>query len=185
MTRPTTSTDPAKRTIFTHYDEMRTRRFLTNEAKMAHYLPTWRNRRRRRQLATTLWVVLALMAATAVGSMFTLAVAPLWIPLTLVMCVAWTLLNLVANRQGEAPRGALDEWELSQRDSARSIGLTATQVATVLPAFVLIFGSTLELGDQNLLAYGGGGLVLTGVLFGGTLPTALIAWNRADDVDPA
>lgn len=173
--------DTTTPSVFARYDAWRTRRFLANEAQMAHYLPTWRTQRRRRQLAVSLWAILTLMAITAISTLFVLEPAIAWIPLTIAMCVAWTLVNLTSNRQGEAPRHALDEWELTQRDAARSIGLTVTQALAALPAMGMVFLSTFEIGDAQLLAYGGGMLVITGVLFGGTLPTALIAWNRPDD----
>ena len=35
-------------------------------------------------------------------------------------------MQIVAGRRGDAPRGALDEFEIAQRNSARSIGLTIT-----------------------------------------------------------
>ena len=57
-------------------------------------------------------------------------------PRALLFFPLWTMLQIVSGRQGDAPRDALDEWEIQQRNSARSIGLTVTQLLTLVPALL-------------------------------------------------
>lgn len=168
------------------YQDFRTRRFLRNEERYRHWLPRWRTRQRRRLLVTALAAVLASMAAVGAVSLWDMGVgALLWLPACVAFLVIWTTLQIVSGRQGDAPRDALDEWELQQRDSARSIGLTVTQVLTFLPAMFLIVAGTREPGNDTELLYSAGLFVLTTLIVGACAPAMILAWTRPDpDPDP-
>jgi len=97
-------------TVLDRYQAFRTRRYLQNEARYAHYLPGWRTRSRRRLLV---WILVASLVALAASSIFIL-VGPEWAPLTwlpgaILMSVSWTTLQIVTGRRSDAPADALDE----------------------------------------------------------------------------
>ncbi len=106
----------------------------------------------------------------------------LWLPACLLFFPLWILLQIVSGRQGDAPQAALDEYEVQQRNSARSIGLTLTQNLMLLPIGYLIIGSTIT---QNVtaattvdMAYAGGLMALTVLLIGGCTPAMILGWIR-------
>lgn len=167
--------------LLAQYQDFRTRRFLRHEERYRHWLPRWRTRRRRRLLVATLAVVLTGMAAVGVVSLTSMELgALLWLPACLLFLVTWTTLQIVSGRQGDAPRDALDEWELQQRDSARSIGLTVTQALTFLPAVFLITAGVRETGNRTELLYSAGLFVLTTLIVGACVPAMILAWTRPD-----
>jgi hypothetical protein len=167
--------------ILDRYQDYRTRRFLKQERTYANSLPKWRNRRRRRTLVIGLGVTFAFMAVVSVLCAFGLWWAPLlWLPACLAFFPMWILLQLVSGRRGDAPEAALDEFEIAQRNSARSIGLTATQYLMMLPIFYLIFGATMTDGADTDMAYAGGLMALTVLLIGGCLPAMILGWSRVD-----
>jgi hypothetical protein len=86
----------------------------------------------------------------------------------------------VSGRRGDAPQGALDEYEIAQRDSARSIGLIATQYLMLVPIFYLIFGAVLTAGTDENMAYAGGLMAVTMLLVGGCTPAMILGWTRPD-----
>ena len=92
-------------------------------------------------------------------------------------------LQIVSWRQGDAPEAALDEFEIQQRNSARSIGLTVTQNLMLLPIGYLIIGSVLTRGTDVSMAYAGGLMALTVLMVGGCMPAMILGWTRSD-MDP-
>jgi hypothetical protein len=167
--------------ILDRYQDYRTRRFLKQERTYANSLPAWRNRRRRRMLVIGLAVTFTFMAVVAVLCAFGLWWAPLlWLPACVAFFPMWIVLQLVSGRRGDAPEAALDEFEIAQRNSARSIGLTATQYLMMLPIFYLIFGATITGGTDTDMAYAGGLMAATVLLVGGCLPAMILAWTRVD-----
>src|SRR5690606_2656070 len=121
--------------------------------------------------------------AVAIASYFTMAAAIVWLPAALIFLPAWTCLQIVSGRQSDAPRHALDEREIAERNSARSIGLSVAQALLLIPIFTLLFGASIDSLDHQALAYSMGGLALASILFSGCLPAVLLAWTRPDD-DP-
>ncbi|MGN5238742.1 hypothetical protein [Rhodococcus sp. SJ-3] len=169
--------------LLDRYETYRTRRFLKNEELTAHWLPNWRTQKRRRALAGTVMTLLATMFVIAIVSYFSITAAVAWLPITLVFLPTWTCLQIVSGRQSDAPRHALDEREITERNSARSIGLSVAQTLLLLPIFALLFGAAIDSLDHQSLAYSAGGFALASILFSGCLPAVLLAWNRPDD-DP-
>jgi hypothetical protein len=172
----TTQRNPIER-----YQEYRTRRFLKNERTWAKSLPGWRTQRRRRTLVVALAVTFALMFAVSVLCAFGLQWAPLlWLPVCAVYFPLWIALQIVSGRQGDAPEATLDEFEIAQRNSARSMGLTITQNLMLIPGFYLIFGAVLTDGADQSMAYAGGLMVLTVLVIGGCAPAMILGWIRPD-----
>jgi hypothetical protein len=169
--------------LIDRYEDYRTRRFLKNEQVTAGWLPGWRNRRRRRILAAAVAVLIGLMFVTAVASYFTQWAALVWLPVTLAFLPTWTTLQIVSGRQSDAPRHALDEREIAERNSARSIGLSVAQGLLLFPIFTLLWGASIDSIDHSALAYSAGGFALASILLSGCLPAMLLAWTRPDD-DP-
>ncbi|MCG5434427.1 hypothetical protein LV457_19320 [Mycobacterium sp. MYCO198283] len=176
--------DRRSATVIESYQDYRTRRFLRQEAAWSTWLPSWRTRRRRRTLVVALGLTFAVMLAVGVLTAAGLRWAPLiWLPATLAFAALWTMLQVVVSRQADAPATALDEYEMQQRNSARSIGLTVTQYLTMLPVAYLIVGGVITHGTDENMAYAGGLLALTTLMIGGATPAAILAWTR-DDPDP-
>ena len=103
-----------------------------------------------------------------------------WLPATLVFFPLWLMLQIVSGRQGDAPHATLDEFELTQRNNARSIGLTVTQNLMLVPIFYLIIGSVATDFANGDIAYAGGLMALTVMLIGGCLPAMILGWTRPD-----
>ncbi|RDH74964.1 hypothetical protein DVS77_28950 [Mycolicibacterium moriokaense] len=183
MPSSTTQTEP---TIIERYQDFRTRRFLKNERRTARVLPAWRTRRRRRTLVVALAATFAFMLAVSVLCAFGIRWAPLlWLPAcALYFPLVW-MLQVVSGRQGDAPRDALDEFEIAQRDSARSIGLTVTVYLMLVPAFYLIVGAVLTEGADTAMAYAGGLMVLTMLSIGACTPAMILGWTRRSDAEDA
>jgi hypothetical protein len=172
--------NPNETNLIDRYQARRTRQFLASEEIFRQWLPKWRTRRRRRLLVIALGVVFAAMTVSAVAFLFNTTVAPLlWIPLTFVFVPLWTSVQVVSGRQGDAPRDALDEWEIQQRNSARSIALTVTQTLVFIVAIFLIFTTTVGWNVERL-AYSGGGMAITAMLIGACTPAMILAWTQPD-----
>ncbi|MFX1756382.1 hypothetical protein [Rhodococcus sp. As11] len=169
--------------LLDRYEDYRTRRFLKNEEITAGWMPNWRTRRRRRILAGAVVALIALMFVTAIASYFTMWAAIVWLPVALIFLPTWTCLQIVSGRQSDAPRHALDEREIAERNSARSIGLSVAQGLLMLPIFALLWSASIASIDHRALAYSAGGFALASILFSGCLPAVLLAWTRPDD-DP-
>ncbi len=165
--------------ILDRYQDFRTQRFLKNEEQFQSWLPAWRTRSRRRALVVTLCVTFACMIVIAAICLVNMIGAVLWLPATAVFLVSWTMLQVVSGRQGDAPRDTLDERELKQRDSARSIGLTVTQGLAFLPAMGLIIAGSSG-GAITFPVYAAGLFALTALLIGACTPAMILAWNHRD-----
>ena len=176
MSRSTLQAEP---TLIDRYQNYRTRRFLKNERTYANALPSWRTQRRRRMLVLGLSFTFAFMFAVSVLCAFGIRWAPLlWLPACLLFFPMWILLQIVSGRQGDAPEAALDEYEVQQRNSARSIGLTLTQNLMLVPIGYLLIGSVLTKGADTDVAYAGALMALTVLTIGGCLPAMILGWVR-------
>lgn len=168
-------------TLIDRYHTRRTQRFLKYERKYANSLPGWRTQRRRRLLVVGLGLTFGYMALVSVLCAFGIPWAPLlWFPACLLFSPLWMILQIVSGRQGDAPHATLDEYELAQRNSARSIGLTLTQYLMLLPIFYLIFGAVLTDGADTDMAYAGGLMATTVLMIGGCAPAMILGWTRPD-----
>ena len=168
-------------TLIDRYQTYRAQRFLKHERTYANSLPGWRTQHRRRILVAGLAVTFAFMAAVSVLCAFGFRWAPLlWLPACLVFFPLWLTLQIVSGRQGDAPLATLDEFELAQRNSARSIGLTVTQNLMLLPIGYLIVGAVTTDGTDTEMAYAGGLMALTVLLIGGCAPAMILGWTRPD-----
>ena len=153
MFRSTAHTEP---TLIDRYHNNRTRRFLKHERTYANALPGWRTQRRRRVLVLGLSFTFAFMFAVSLLCAFGIRWAPLlWLPACLLFFQLWIVLQIVSSRRGDAPQAALDEYEVQQRNTARSIGLTVTQNLMLIPIGYLIIGSVYTRGADVDMAYAG------------------------------
>lgn len=168
-------------TLIDRYQDFRTRRFLKHERTYAHALSSWRTQRRRRALVAALAITFAFMFGVSVMCAFGIQWAPLlWLPACAVYFPLWITLQIVSGRQGDAPEAALDEYEVQQRNSARSIALTVTQNLMLIPGFYLIFGAVITGGTDVDMAYAGGLMVLTVLSIGACTPAMILGWIRPD-----
>jgi hypothetical protein len=178
MTDPTVRTE---RNLIDKYQDYRTRRFLKHERTWAKALPAWRTQARRRALVVGLALTFVYMFAVSVVCAIGIDWAPLlWLPACLIFFPLWITLQVVSGRQGDAPSATLDEFEIQQRNSARSIGLTVTQNLMMVPICYLIFGAVLTDGTDTSMAYAGGLMALTVLLIGGCTPAMILGWSRPD-----
>ncbi|WP_330230599.1 hypothetical protein OHA40_32410 [Nocardia sp. NBC_00508] len=170
-----------QRNLIHRYQDYRTRRFVKYERTWSKSLPGWRTRSRRRKLVVALALTFTFMFAVSVLCAFGVPGAPLlWLPACLVFFPLWTTLQIVSGRRGDAPEAALDEFEIAQRDSARSIGLTVTQNLVMIPIIYLILGSVFTEGADENMSYAGGLMALTALLVGGCTPAMILGWTRPD-----
>lgn len=168
-------------TLIDRYQTYRAQRFLKHERTYAKSLPGWRTQRRRRALVSGLATTFVFMFAVSLLCAFGIRWAPLlWLPACLVFFPLWMTLQIVSGRQGDAPLATLDEFELAQRNSARSIGLTVTQNLMLLPIAYLIVGAVTTDGADTDMAYAGGLMALTVLLIGGCTPAMILGWTRPD-----
>jgi hypothetical protein len=171
----------AEADLIDRYQTYRTRRFLKQERSWANSLPAWRSRHRRRMLVVALTATFTFMFAVSVLCAFGIQWAPLlWLPACLLFFPMWIAMQIVSGRRGDAPEGALDEFEVAQRNSARSIGLTITQNLMMIPVCYLIFGAVITGGADSDMAYAGGLMALTVLLAGGCAPAMILGWIRPD-----
>ncbi|MGE2721555.1 hypothetical protein [Mycolicibacterium celeriflavum] len=182
------STRQAERTLIDRYQDYRTRRFLKHERAYANSLPRWRTQRRRRTLVVVLASSLFVMLCVSVVCAFGFRQAALvWLPATLIFFPTFVMLQIVSGRQGDAPMSVLDEYEIQQRNSARSIGLTVTQNLMLAPIFYLIILATrMRSADAESvrdMAYAGGLMALVVLMIGGCLPVMILGWSRPDADD--
>jgi hypothetical protein len=176
MFRSTAQTEP---TLIDRYQHYRTRRFLNHERTYANALPGWRTQPKRRLLVVSLAVTFAFMFGVSLLCAFGVRWAPLlWLPACLVFFPLWITLQIVSSRQGDAPQAALDEYEVQQRNTARSIGLTVTQNLMLVPIGYLIIGAVITRGTDVDMAYAGGLMALTVLLIGGCTPAMILGWIR-------
>jgi hypothetical protein len=165
--------------ILDRYQNYRIRRYLKAEAKYAQSLPSWRSQARRRILVGILVAAILMLVASSIFAFFGPDWAPLtWVPGALVMTASWSAIQMVSGRRSDAPADALDEWDLQRRNSARSIGFAVTQAFVMIPAFVLIWGTSFT--DDPRLALGGGFLILSGLIAGICTPGIILAWTNPD-----
>ncbi len=163
--------------IFSRYQEARTRVFLENEKTYANWLPGLRPQKRRRAFVAFLLVLLAASAGFALSEpVFDWAIGS-WGICYIVFTFTAIVLGIVSNRRAEAPVDALDELEVQLRNEARSIGLTVTQALGTAAAAYLFLGSIF--GATNF-GISGGALMLTALSAGGATPAMLLAWTTPD-----
>ena len=134
----------------------------------------------------SLAVTFAFMFGVSLLCAFGVRWAPLlWLPACLVFFPLWITLQIVSSRQGDAPQAALDEYEVQQRNTARSIGLTVTQNLMLVPIGYLIIGAVITRGTDVDMAYAGGLMALTALLIGGCTPAMILGWIRpSPDAEP-
>ncbi|GAB3132161.1 hypothetical protein GCM10027289_19620 [Tsukamurella serpentis] len=168
--------------LFSGYQERRTRRFLENEKRTAHMFPNWRTRSRRRKLVVALGLVYLYMFVVGVLCHFDIGIAPLlWLPACALLLPLWSMLQIVSGRQGDAPADALDEWEIQQRNEARSIGLSVTQNLVLVAVCYAIFTAVIaQPAGNNAWHYASGLFTLVALLIGMSTPAMLLAWTRPD-----
>ncbi|GAT12142.1 hypothetical protein H7I77_15455 [Mycolicibacterium novocastrense] len=175
------STRQADPTLLDRYQESRTRRFLKRERTYANLLPGWRTQSRRRILVVGLAITFASLFVVSVLSAFGLRWAPvLWLGACIVFLPLWTMLQIVSGRQGDAPEAALDEYEVQQRNSARSVGLTITQYLMLIPIGYLLVASIYLQDTDADVAYSGALMSLAVLVFGGCAPAMILGWTRPD-----
>lgn len=169
----------------THTTDTLTRaekRFEKTQSRTEQSLPSWRTPERRRLLVRLNWASLAIMTAIAVAGYFWFPIILAWLPMTVVICVVWTMLRVSIDSKDNAPARYLDEFETATLLRARSRALSVVTGGLFVISMVLIFGSSLEIGDGHRLAYSMGGLGILTFLAGAVIPAAAMA-GTMDPVD--
>lgn len=161
-------------------------------AGISDSLPAWRTPARRRLLVRLNWGCLAIMAAIAVGGYFWRPLILAWLPMTVAIIWAWTVLRTVIDMKDSAPARYLDEFETETLLRARSRALSTVSGILFVMALVLIFVSTLQLGDGHRLAYTAGALSILTFFVAAVIPASAMAGTMepqdaeaADPTEPA
>lgn len=156
------------------------KRYEMTVSRTADSLTSWRTPARRRLLVQLNWTCLAIMAAIAVVGYFWFPILLAWIPMTVAICVAWTMLRTTIDAKDTAPARYLDEFETATLLDARSRALSLVTGALFVISMVLIFVSSFELGDGFRLAYLMGGLGIITFLAGAVIPAAAMTRTMPD-----
>ncbi|MBT0566462.1 hypothetical protein [Williamsia sp. CHRR-6] len=170
--------------LWRRYEDWRVRRYERAVAKNAHRWPSLRNQRTFRRLVglAGTWVVIMLLGATLAVFGSTWFFVP-WVAGLAGVAATLHLVRTVTGSVIDAPVGALDEIQLAQRNSARSLGYWAIFSLIFFPYLMLIWmGSTMDYvrGDT---VYGVGVLLVSLVVAAAALPPLLVAW-WTNDPDP-
>ncbi|MDX2356887.1 hypothetical protein [Dietzia sp. PP-33] len=160
------------------------RRYEKSVARLSTSLRSWRTPERRRLLVRLNWACVAVMAAIAVAGFFWFPIVIAWLPMTVAICTVWTMLRTVIDVKDSAPARYLDEFETQTLLRARSTALSVLVGICMVIGLVLVYGSTVELGDGHRLGYAMGGIAILAVFVGGIIPAAAMA-TTMDPVDPA
>ncbi|GGF35942.1 hypothetical protein [Williamsia phyllosphaerae] len=171
----------AKPQLWRRYETWRAVRYERTIAKNAGRYPRLRNRRSFRRLVTLLVAFLLMLVVSAVIAFVnsTWFLIPYLVSLGGILTTL-TVLKVVTGSVADAPVSALDEIQLAQRNSARSIGYFVLFSLMFIPFVMLTFmGSAFDLvSGQNV--YGVGILLITITLIGTCTPTMLTSWWQAD-----
>ncbi|MYR06573.1 hypothetical protein GTV32_09735 [Gordonia sp. SID5947] len=168
--------------LWRRYDEWRAGRHLRFNEKHAGRLTSWRNRRGARRLVLLQVATLVLALAGALMSFVTA-----WFLIPFLLGVFGSIavqyaLRIVTGSIADTPVPALDEIQLAQRNSARSIGFAVLYTLMFIPYIILIvLGTQDSVSGQSV--YGTAILLITLVVIAVVLPTMLTAWWM-NDPDP-
>ena len=175
--------DDAKPALWLRYDEWRGERHRQFIERHAHKLVGWRRRTVYRRLVVVQAICAFLVLVGAVIAFFSRQwfIIPLGVGI-LGALACQRLLRIVTGSVGDAPVSALDEIQLAQRNSARSIAYFALFTLMFIPYAILV---TLGGFDQvrGQYVYGTGMLLIALVLGAVFIPSMLTAWWMAD-ADP-
>ncbi|ROZ89346.1 hypothetical protein [Gordonia sp. OPL2] len=174
--------DEATPAWWRRYDNWRAERHLQFDEKHARRLRSWRNRRGARRLVRVQIVSLA-VALIGAGMAF----GTPWFVVPFIVGLAGSIatqyaLRVVTGSVADTPVPALDEIQLAQRNSARSIGFFALYTLMFIPYVILMILGSRDSVDGDLV-YGTGVLQITLVVVAVVLPTMLTAWWM-NDPDP-
>lgn len=166
--------------LWRRYEDWRGRRHQDFNAKHAHQLHSWRNQRTYRKLV----LLLAFFIVTLTGSSILAFLHVSWflIPFGIGLIGLMTMLSLlriVTGAIADTPTSALDEIQVAQRNSARSIGFVVMYTLMFIPYFVLI---ALSFRDEvpGQWVYGTAILLICLVVAAMCVPTMLTAWWMSD-----
>lgn len=164
------------------YQDYRTKRWLLQEQRMAGMLPGWRTRSRRRVLAVTVAATIAALYVASLLCIMDLRWASIVVALAaLLFLPAWTMLRIASQGQDFASADVLDEREIAQRNSARSVGLAITQWTTLIPLiYLLLAGTAAPEINAFRTAFAGGVMMLAALLTGGCAPAMILGWQQPD-----
>lgn len=185
---------PAVRTSHSLFERLEARReskYLRRVNRSSTYLRGWRNQRARRRLVVTLEIGMALLLLSgfALIASFTESVpgwfGVFWPVVTLMLMLAWSLLNITVDMIDSAPDALLDEYQREQLFALRALTYRCYNI------FGIVFFLALILVGTNVLIvqaewgfyapYTFGIIGMVGLLFISTLPTVVYAWNLKDD----
>ena len=175
--------DEAKPAVWLRYDEWRGERHRRFNERHAHRLIGWRRRKvyRRLVVAQGLCVLLVVVGALVAFVSRQWFVIPLAAGIVGAL-ICQRLVRIVTGSIGDAPVSALDEIQLAQRNSARSIAYFTLFMLMFIPYVLLVvLGGFDEVKGQYV--YGTGMLLIALVLVAAFIPSMLTAWWMAD-ADP-
>lgn len=166
--------------LWRRYEQWRGQRHQEFTAKNSHRLTSWRTRRTFRRLVVAQAFFATVLLISSIIAFFTSGwfLLPFMIGLLGIITTLY-LLRIVTGSIADTPVTALDEIQVAQRNSARSIGFTVLYCLMFIPYAVLI---VLSFRDEvpGQAVYGSAVLLITLVLSAICVPTMLTAWWMAD-----
>lgn len=175
--------ESAKPALWRRYDDWRGERHRNFVRRNARRMPQWRTRRGYR---TVVCLQLACIVVLLAGAI-TAFVSKSWFLLPFILgvggiIICQRILRIITGSIGDAPVTALDEIQLAQRNSARSIAFFALFSLMFIPYLLLIALSLRDTVSGNAV-YGVAVVTISLMLVAGVLPSMLTAWWMAD-ADP-
>ncbi|WLP91989.1 hypothetical protein [Gordonia sp. NB41Y] len=172
--------EEAQPVFWRRFDAWRGERHQRFTARNAGRLRSWRNRRTYRRVVIAQMTSVLVMLLGAVPAFFdkTWFVIP-FVGGALATLVWQRILRIITGSIGDAPVTALDEIQLAQRNSARSLAFIVLFTLMFIPYLVLI-GLSVQDEVAGQTVYGVAILLVSLLLSAGVLPSMLIAWWMAD-----
>lgn len=176
--------------LWLRYDRWRAMRHERFVDRHSGKLNRWRTSRGYRTLVALMGASALLLLVSAVVAF----VSTVWFIIPFVIGLVGILiflrmLRIVTGSIADAPVSALDEIQLAQRNSARSLGFVVLYSLMFVPYFVLVALSFRESVSSEMV-YATAILLISLVLLAIIVPTALTAWwmtppDEDDDLVPA
>lgn len=161
-------------------DEWRADRYERRRAQYSRTLPAWHNGRSRRTLVAVTVVLLIAMWVSAAATYWTFWAMIGVLVSTVAALAGMSLVKICSEDVTDAPRGALDEFELREKDAARSFGFLVFWTAGFVPYLALILLAEKPAHYPGAIAYTGAFLVVAALMSGALSPVLLAAWTKRD-----
>jgi hypothetical protein len=164
------------------WEQWRADYYTADLARHGHRFDNWRTRRRCRQVAAVVTVLIVAAGAASIGVIWWFGFLVLWLVLVFAAIAGTVCLRYMTGGGADGPQLVLDERQLARRNAARSLGLTISIPLLVLPYGILI-GSVIKAEDGLVpyqIVYSAAILIWWVLCVARAAPSVLYAWWQED-----